>query len=152
MGKRGPAKTPTELKVLRGTATAAQLEQQPHAPKAAGPPDPPEYLDLDAIGIWHRLAPTLHARGVLSAWDVDAFAAYCTAVVHHRRAVALVNADGVTVRVTGGRVKHPALQIVRDQAALIISLGGRFGLTPADRAAIKLTPEEDPGARGNAFA
>ena len=47
MGKRGPAKTPTELKVLRGTATVAQLEQQPAAPKAAGPPDPPEYLDLD---------------------------------------------------------------------------------------------------------
>ena len=152
MGKRGPAKTPTELKVVRGTASAAQLDQQPTPPPSGSAPAPPEYLDLDAVGIWHRLAPTLHGRGVLTAWDVDAFAAYCSAVVHHRRAVSAVNAEGITVRVTGGRVKNPALQIVRDQAALIISLGGRFGLTPADRASIKLEPEEDPRASGNAFA
>lgn len=151
MGKRGPAKTPTELKVVRGTASAAELEQQP-TPPAGEVPAPPEYLDLDAVGVWHRLAPTLHARKVLTVWDVDAFAAYCTAVVHHRRAVEEVNKAGVTVRSGSSRAKHPALQVVRDQAALIISLGGRFGLTPADRANIRLEAEEDPRADGNAFA
>lgn len=151
MGKRGPAKTPTELKVLRGTAAADQLAEQVTAPDG-DVPEPPEYLDLDAIGIWRRLAPTLHARGVLTAWDVDAFAAYCTAVVHHRRAVTLVNADGIITGTGRARAKHPALQVVRDQAAVMVQLGGRFGLTPADRANIAVAPEEAPRASGNAFA
>jgi len=98
------------------------------------------------------LSPSLHKRGVLTDWDVDAFGAFCTAVVHHRRAVELVNAEGIAPKVGKVRTKHPALQVARDQAALIVTLGGRFGLTPADRAGIKLAPEEDLDARGNAFA
>lgn len=152
MGKRGPAKTPTTLKVVRGTVPASRLQQETSAPKTAKPIEPLEYLDLDAVGIWKRLAPTLQARGVLTDWDVDAFAAFCTAVVHHRRAVKLVNDEGIAPRVGKVRTKHPALQVVRDQAALMVTLGGRFGLTPADRAGIKLAPEEDADARGNAFA
>ncbi len=101
-------------------------------------PAPPEYLDLDALGVWARLAPTLQARGLLTVWDVDAFAAYCTAVVHHRRAAQLVNDEGLMV---SGRSrlhhKHPALQVVRDQAALMVTLGGRFGLNPSDRAGLR---------------
>jgi P27 family predicted phage terminase small subunit len=112
-------------------------------------PDPPEYLDLDALGVWRRLAPSLEARGILTVWDVDTFAAFCTAVVHHRRAVAMVNKSSVVLgRTPSTYIKHPAMQVVRDQAALIVTLAGRFGLTPSDRSAIRLELEDDPAGYG----
>jgi P27 family predicted phage terminase small subunit len=148
MGKRGPAKTPTELAVLRGETRPSRVNLDAPSP----PPtraEAPEYLDLDALGVWHRLAPTLEARGLLTVWDVDAFAAYCTAVVHHRRAVRLVNTAGIVVgRTASTQHKHPALQVVRDQAALIVTLGGRFGLNPSDRAGLR-NPDENPDDGGN---
>lgn len=137
MGKRGPAKTPTALAVARGETRPSRVNHD-----APDPPsdraEPPEYLDLDALGVWHRLAPSLEARGILTAWDADVFAAYCTAVVHHRRAVKAVNSTNVMLGRGATLHKHPALQVVRDQAALIVTLGGRFGLTPSDRSQIRL--------------
>ncbi len=144
MGKRGPAKTPPALAKLRGDTRPSVVN-----PSAPDPPAeavvPPEYLDLDALGVWNRLAPTLEARGILTKWDVDAFAAYCTAVVHHRRAVEAVNRSGILVGRGSATVKHPALQVVRDQAALIVTLGGRFGLTPSDRSSIRLPEAPQDG-------
>ena len=144
MGKRGPAKTPTALAVIRGETRPSRVNL--HAPDP--PPTvarPQEYLDLDALGVWQRLAPSLIARGVLTPWDADAFAAYCTAVVHHRRAVLAVNKAGVMLGTGRNLHKHPALQVVRDQAALMVTLGGRFGLTPSDRSSIHLPDAEDDG-------
>jgi P27 family predicted phage terminase small subunit len=48
-----------------------------------------------------------------------------------------------------GRVKNPALQIVRDTAATIRSYSQEFGLTPSARASINLPPaaDEDEAAR-----
>jgi P27 family predicted phage terminase small subunit len=111
---------------------------------------PPDYLDDDASKVWERLAPSLEARGVLTDWDADLFAAYCTAVVHHRRAVELVNQTNVLTKAAGAAhvVKNPALQVIRDQATILVALGARFGLTPADRATLKLAeePDDDAGA------
>lgn len=140
MGARGPAKQPAALAVLRGETRPSRVNLNAPTP----PPvraEPPEYLDLDALGVWRRLAPSLEARGILTVWDVDAFAAFCTAVVYHRRAVVEVNKAGLLLGRNATLRKHPALQIVRDQAALLITLGGRFGLTPADRSSIRLDEE-----------
>lgn len=141
MGKRGPAKTPTNLAVVRGETRPSRVNHNEPTPPTTLP-EPPEYLDLDALGVWRRLAPSLHTRGVLTAWDVDAFAAFCTAVVMHRRAVELVNREGAVIRNGSVRAKHPGMQVIRDQAAMMVTLGGRFGLTPADRANIRLDDEE----------
>lgn len=146
MGKRGPAKTPTALAVIRGETRPSRVNLNAPDPPATVA-TPPEYLDLDALGVWHRLAPSLIARGVLTPWDADAFAAYCTAVVHHRRAVLEVNKGGVMVGSGRNRAKHPALQVARDQAALMVTIGGRFGLTPSDRSGIHL-PDGDTSGDG----
>ena len=136
MGKRGPASTPSHMKLVRGETRPSRVNyDEPVAPQGADL-DPPDYLDADARGVWERLAPTLQSRGVLTAWDVDAFGAFCTAVVHHRRAAKLVNDTQVLI-VNGDTVrKHPGMQVIRDQASLIVSLGGRFGLNPSDRSQI----------------
>lgn len=148
MGKRGPAKTPTEVAVVRGETRPSRVNLDAPSPPPTRP-EPPEYLDLEALGVWARLAPTLETRGILTVWDVDAFAAYCTAVVHHRRAVQLVNRAGIVVgRAAATQHKHPALQVVRDQAALIVTLGGRFGLNPSDRAGLRSPESEESDGGG----
>ncbi len=135
MGKRGPKPDRTGRN-RHGADVAPELEQL----------EPPEYLDLDAVAIWHRLAPSLAEAGVLTAWDVDTFAVFVTAVVTYKRAIVDVNARGVLIRGRRGseQVKNPALQIARDQAAVIATYAARFGLTPADRAKLRLA-EVDPG-------
>jgi phage terminase small subunit len=45
---------------------------------------PPEWLGDEARGVW-SLAGDLKAKGVLTAWDTEAFASWCDAVVRRRR-------------------------------------------------------------------
>lgn len=100
--------------------------------------DAPDYLDDDARAVWVRVAPPLIERGTLVEHESDLFAAYCTAVVHHRRAADLVNRSNVLLKNSAGAVKHPAMQVLRDQAAVMASLAKRWQLdvepeqTPAD--------------------
>lgn len=134
MGKRGPAPRPTSLKLLQGDRSDRVNVDEP-TPSSL-PIDAPDYLDDDARAVWDRLAPDLERQGVLTAWDVDALAVFCTAVVHHRRAVQTVNQTQVLLKASGGHtgiVKHPAMQIIRDQAAVIRAFGQEFGLTPSAR-------------------
>jgi len=134
MGKRGPKPARTG-RDDHGNDVAPALENL----------EPPEHLtDLDAVAIWHRLAPSLSAAGVLTAWDVDTFAILVTALVHHRRAVRHVDERGVMIKQRSSWVKNPALQVVRDQAAVIAVYAARFALTPADRARLALGAVE-PG-------
>lgn len=134
MGKRGPAPKPTALRLLHGDRSDRVNDAEP-LPSSA-PVEPPDYLDADALDVWARVAPDLIRQGVLTHWDVDALAVFCTAVVHHRRAVEYVNRTSVLLK---GRneadvvVKHPAMQIIRDQAAIIRAFGQEYGLTPSAR-------------------
>lgn len=127
---------------------------EPQPPADITEVEPPDYLELEALEVWHRLAPTLMARQMLTLWDTDLFAVFCTAVAHHRRAVKIVNGEGGGILVKGDRgttVKNPALQIVRDQALIIATLSGRFGLTPSDRASIEMPPgATNPSSSGAA--
>lgn len=144
MGKRGPAPTPTNLRLLRGETRPSRVNRNEPKPPVDEIVVPPTYLDADARAVWARLAPSLHARGVLTAWDADLFGTFCTAVVHHRRAVELVNQANVLLKTPSGVTKHPAMQIIRDQAAIMTTVGGRFGLTPSDRSSLAL-PQEGSG-------
>lgn len=132
MGKRGPKPDPVGIDA-HGRDVAPPLELL----------DPPSYLDGSAVAVWHRLAPSLVERGVLTAWDTDTFAVFCTAVAHHARAAAYVNERGVLVKQRSSSVKNPALQVVRDNATVIATYAARFGLTPADRARLRLEEADD---------
>jgi P27 family predicted phage terminase small subunit len=68
---------------------------------------------------------------------------YCSAVAQHAAAVALVNNSGTLIQSGGRAVKNPALQVVRDQAAIIRSLARDFGLTPSARSGISLGESGD---------
>ncbi|MEE2040192.1 phage terminase small subunit P27 family [Nocardiopsis sp. CT-R113] len=156
MAKPGPRPKPTSLKLLDGTRPDRVNTDEPLpgqgtiAPPAwlvalhnqADPASPYE----TALDVWNRLAPDLEAKTVLTPWDVDTFAVWCDAVVRHREAVDELAQYGVMViGQKGERVKNPAVQIARDYAETMTRIGARFGLTPSDRAGLKIDREEVRG-------
>ena len=89
---------------------------------AVGPVVPPSWLSGDARSIWDGLAPDLERRGVLTVWDVEAFANYCDAAARRRRAVARLEAEGEVVEqpvMDHGRAV--AVRLSRNPWVLILS-------------------------------
>jgi P27 family predicted phage terminase small subunit len=146
MPRTGRPRTPTNLKLLRGESRPSRVNRnEPKAPLAEAVVAP-EWLSAGALEVWDRLVPSLTAQGVLTAWDRDEFAGFCAAVDKHAQAQAEMRGQELVVEGRqGGLVKNPLLQVIRDQALLMIQFGARFGLTPSDRASIKLPPKEDEG-------
>lgn len=145
MGKRGPAPKPTELKLVKGTRKDRVNRAEPQPTEV--PIEPPPWLVDDlALKAWRNLAPDLIERKVLTGWDVQAFAEWCSAVAHLERAERALAAEGHvieaevfnrngeatgvrTVRSEWSRVWKDALEVTARRAA-------KFGLTPSDRAGI----------------
>ncbi len=137
-----PAK-PRGLKLLDGDRPDRINRDEP-TPAAAVPVVPAFDLSDEARVVWDRLAPDLIAKGVLTGWDVDAFSTYCATVATYQEASRELAVGGMTARgAAGGVIKSPYWQIMRDAVATMVTLGGRFGLTPSDRAGLKIGGSED---------
>ncbi len=130
MGKRGPAAQPSNVVALKTGEAPPPSEPQP----SGGEIVPPYPLTKAVQEVWDRLAPDREARGVLTPWDVDAFATFCELIVLHRDALRSAR-RGVLVRGArkDERVYNRAMQGVRETTQLLTALGGRFGWTPSDR-------------------
>ncbi|AHH98320.1 phage terminase small subunit P27 family [Kutzneria albida] len=137
MGKRGPAPKPNALRVLHGERPYRinTAEPQPAEERI----EPTQELTEYARAAWDLLAPDLIVKHVLTAWDVHAFTAYCVAAGTFREASEHLTTYGLTGRgAAGGEIKSPYWQIMRDSIDAMVKLGGRFGLTPSDRAQLSI--------------
>lgn len=151
MGKRGPAPHPTNIKYLHGVdkKNPARVNRDEPVPDQNACPEPPSRLSNKAKVMWRRLAPDLHRKGVLTGWDVDAFAETCEAAINMRLAQETLNKEGLFVTTSKGDLaNHPAMKTVRDNWTIFIQGAGRFGLTPSDRSQLKLgeMEQKDPTA------
>jgi hypothetical protein len=69
---------PTHLKLLTGTYQKCRDPASVEHPLVPGPPDPPHWLpNAHAIKEWNRLAPILHACGLLTEAGTSALAMLC---------------------------------------------------------------------------
>lgn len=153
-GKGGRPKKPTQLKLLQGDRDDRINHDEP-VPDEADVVRPP-WLPEAASQVWDTLAPDLIAKHVLTAWDVDMFAAFCAAVVANREAAAEIDENGVKcstlVRETsnGDMIydlrRNPAWQVFRESAVTMAAIGGKFGLSPADRAGLSMGKADDDDA------
>lgn len=140
-----PAK-PTALKVVKGERKDRINWAEPVPP--SGEVVPPAWLEGDevAMGEWARLAPDLVRQKVLTCWDTEEFADWCSAVARVARAEARLREEGAVVEqavfdrngvMTGHRrVRNPWSFELKDALAIKGRRGARFGLTPSDRSNI----------------
>ncbi|MEW2631798.1 phage terminase small subunit P27 family [Streptomyces sp. NPDC048389] len=152
MGKRGPAPKPTALRVLHGDRKDRINTAEPQP--AELDVEPPAWLSEQALEVWHALADDLIAKGVLTAWDTEAYANWCDAVARRRDAAQHVADEGAVVEhpvynkngdLTGHRLGKNAWLLALDAAdAQVQRYGARFGLTPSDRAQLKIGGQTDP--------
>ncbi|MEU0584574.1 phage terminase small subunit P27 family [Streptomyces sp. NPDC006132] len=152
MARTGRPSKPTNLKVLHGDRKDRINTDEPQP--AAAEVAPPDWLGDAALEIWDAYADDLEAKRVLTAWDVEAFANWCDAVARRRDAAEHVEEEGAVVELpvynkngelTGHRRgKNPWLMALDAADAQVQRYGARFGLTPSDRAQLKI-PNEGEG-------
>ena len=149
---RKPA--PTALKVIRGDRESRINREEP-VPSDGDVIVAPE-MSVGGREVWDSLASDLADKGCLTSWDVYTFAAFCEAVAKWRECRKLleehVSDYGKYVErgAAGGVIKSPYHQIMRDCEETMAKFSSRFGLTPADRASLKIERGQDNGPKQGA--
>jgi len=152
MGKRGPAPKPTVLKLIDGTQRDRINFDEPIA--ASELPECPEGASDDVREIWDYTVHHLAIMHLAKAPDRDALFCYCTAVVNHRKASAVMASSPILIKgIMGGLVRNPALTVQYHNAHIVRQFAQEFGLTPSARSAITVAGKKDGTEdAGNPFA
>lgn len=133
----GRPRKPTHLALLAGDdkKNPDRVNRSEPVPDAL-PVEPPYPLTIKVQEVWDRLAPDRIAKGVLTAWDVDAFAAFCEAIVLTQRF-----ARGASRRGEPG-ASSPLTEF-KTAVTIVAQLGSRFGWTPSDRARLVIGGQDE---------
>lgn len=140
---------PTAMKLLHGDRKDRINTKEPRP--AQGDIRCPTWLSPEAKKVWRRLAPDLIAKKVLTPWDIDTFADLCEVIVLNRLALQDLTANGASCTVLDREMsdgtliyrttKNPAWQVAKESAAILATVGGRFGLNPSDRSRLSIASE-----------
>ena len=139
MARTGRPKKPVALKILQGTFRADRDGDPSHAVIGDGTPEMPKDLTGEAKKLWEQIVPGLVALGIAKAADTLALSQACRMYAEYRRAWKEV-------------VKIPVIlpawsQTIYGANSLwtrIDSILSRFGMTPADRAKLRIEPGKKP--------
>ena len=139
MGRRGPAPTPTAVKLARGETRPSRLDYEEPTPRRRLPSMPKD-IDPEARKVWRRILREMGETGVITAADADLLRAYCEAVASYVRNRRLMSESGAVVRGARGRdlVKSPLHQIVREERDAIRLLARELGLSPSARVGLRI--------------
>jgi len=80
--------------------------------------------------VWRRIAPALHAEGVLTPANSDLLAVYCDLLVQLDRARLTLDVGVLIKGRRDGLITNPAWRIYRDAAVLVKAYATELGLTP----------------------
>ncbi len=158
MGKRGPGKKPTTLKVLEGNPGKKALPKNEVKPRPKFPQktsffnikeDLSEEKVIDfASGFWDRNMENLYNYGLLTDIDIDTFEMLCLAYGEWRayREKSLKQGAVLEMGDKGYKTQNP-YSIRADKAQTQYEkLAAQFGLGASWRAGIEVQhPEEDDG-------
>ncbi len=136
----GRPRKPNHLKILAGEREDRINRNEP----IPGEADISPSLSPEAREVWDRLAPDLIDKKLLTAWDVDLFTAFCDAVAQYRQCRSLMGKDYVVPGSMRNMVVSPYFKAMRECTEVMIKIGGRFGLTPADRAGLDVSGDKLP--------
>ena len=134
-------RTPTAMKLLKGTAQKCRMNE--NEPDPGGDPVMPEYLDGEEREAWEYHVSLLGPMRVLTVSDAAALAAMCRTYVELQKARRLVRDEGQTIEGQRGMTKHPAVMIAADAEKRYFNWLGKFGLTPSDRSKVSARGREE---------
>lgn len=149
--KRGPAKTPTALMVLRGNPGKRALPKHEPQPEA-GAPKPPADLPEAAAAEWRAVVDDLAAvPGLLTRADRPTLELYARAMATFRELEGFSAAHGrvIVLRDERGAVRSaqpaPAASLAVKLLSQLRGLAAELGLSPASRTRIQVPalPPED---------
>jgi len=143
MGKRGPRKQPTKLRLLRGDPSkegtpAAEPEPLP------GDLSPPAHVQGVALEKWREVAPKLAAIGLLTPNDLETLARYCLYFELFVKYADQIRRglDVLVIRDKDGKVKYvqstPAATMFVKLGQSMLRIEQEFGLTPSARAGMNV--------------
>jgi len=146
MGKRGPAKTPTNILKLRdawrGKRRKGEPQPQPHGTSC------PRSLSQGAKAVWRRLAPQLAAMNLLGKTDREALARYCEYVSFWQEVTAAISQHKLAVLAKNSNAAW-GLRASLQLADVLLRLEQQFGLTPSARANLATDiPSDEDEQRG----
>lgn len=141
MGKRGPKPKPTAQRKLEGNPSKRKLNSREPKPKRGTLV--PSQLNATAAEFIKRMRPVLDDTGILTDADIPALEMMANHYALAWRAAQVVNDDGLIVVDAFGSVhKHPMLQVMKDNSALLRAYMGEFGMTPSSRTKLQV-PEKN---------
>jgi len=103
-------------------------------------PKAPVWLSKEAKAEWCRVAPILHASGVLDDTDLGVLQSYCMAIGTMQQAQRLLNKEGL---VTEAGKRHPAVGIMNAAQQTMRLCATELGLTPVSRSRPAIRSDND---------
>jgi P27 family predicted phage terminase small subunit len=138
----GRRPTPTRLKVLEGNPGRRPLNHAEPRPRIALPSCPAELGDA-AKQEWRRVGKDLQRLGLLSNIDRAGLATYCEAWGQWLEAIAAVQLSGAVVKAPSGYpILNPHLSVANQAYQRMKAMLVEFGMTPAARSRIVVSPAE----------
>ena len=131
-------KKTAELRILEGLPGKSR-----HAPtvERGSIPRCPKWLTGLAREEWKRVAPALHAAGLLTGLDVSALEGYVVTYAKWKTAEQQLAEEGLTVLTPNGSKQiHPAQSISNQTQKLLLAWVKAFGLSPDSRGRMDLPP------------
>ena len=144
MGRRGPAPTPTGVKLRQGETRPSRINRLEPLPRRAAP-QMPRGMDREAQKVWRRVVREMRGSDVILAADVDVLRCYCEAVSRYAQAAELYAKSSPLMRRDGELVKNPLHQVVRDNADAVRLFARELGLSPSARAGLRVEPSAVAG-------
>lgn len=141
MGKRGPKRAPTSVKVARGTHRKDRDGDPAKEPKPEQitAPKPPTHLGQIGRAKWSDLAPRLAKIGLLTENDLEALTLLCESFEEKSNCETILREQGeYSVLENGYIAAHPAIARLDRAIKRIRQLMAAFGMTPSDRAGMKI--------------
>jgi len=134
---------PTALKLLEGNPGKRPLNVNEPQPDASIP-DCPAFVKGEARKEWKRIVPELEKLGLLTRIDMAGLAAYCVAFGRWADAERELRKHGVTQTSPNGYVQTSAhLHIANKAMEQMHKFLVQFGLTPAARSRVSVSPMPD---------
>ena len=139
MGRRGPAKTPTGVKLAQGETRPSQVNFMEPTPRRSDPVMPKD-MDDAAQAVWRHVLAEMRSTELIRGADADVLRCYCEAVSQYQSAMRMLVSSSPLVRGarSGDLIKNPLHQIVRDARDAVRLFARELGLSPSARAGLNV--------------